>query len=191
MEYYIKHLSGDIICLPTGEQLSDIEVLEKLNILEPIRFPKYRTYLEPSNREKMYNVVINPYLYLSIILRHGYNSTQQLYVTNFRIGMNSINDKELIKNIDECGCDGYTYDEHRSKTIIDMKFLMPVQSLYRLYLVPITFTKFTILHYEDYAELNQWTNDIDHFKKRFTCDDGIIHIFVLDCNGNLVDVSVF
>lgn len=203
---YIKHLSGDITCMPTEEKLSDKDILERLNTLSPIHFPKYRTYLISSPNEDIYDVFINPYLYLSLTIIHEYVRGQEI-VRGFRTHMNCINDTKLIKDVNEMIDEfaeeyhidtiGYEVSEHRGKSVLEMKFLMPVESFYRLYIVSMTYNSkhiilhYKLLHYEDYNEINNLNSDLEKFREKYIehlPNEDNKYVFILDCSGNVIDI---
>lgn len=159
---YIKFLSGEIFTLETHFKNND-DIILKLNSIQNIKFPLKRTKII-KEEDNIYNVYINPYLYLYL-----FNSIDNITISDMY--------KDYILNKE-----GIVIGKFRDDTMYYIKFTMPDSTKYRVFVLEEKEDSYIdILSMYD-------TNNIDDAlfnAKKLNKISGTHIIVVLDCDGNV------
>lgn len=188
MNISVKLMNGDIYSISLQSESFNVEILEQLNKLYPIQFPKYRTTLIKNEDE--YYAYIESHLRYRLMHEGG---------VGFREN-NPIEDNEKYE--EEDGVDGKVYDEWRGFMDVYIKFDMPNITMYRLYVITIIKIRegpFITYRY-DTNEMEDYMRVVDMIRnKQIEINESFISklkenniygrtddIIVLDCNGTMV-----
>lgn len=191
MTISLKRLSGEYITIDMSSKdvKDDIDILRKLNKINPLSFPKHRTKIQKSDeKDNEYYLVIDSELFIefyssfnnSIYIEQYYCEclecqTQRLSENSKLLYNNYKNEQHnsMVRYMEEKNYDGFVIEEYRGSTIGAFLLPMSIETFYHIYIFEISvigrYCK--IICQKDVNELDEFDIFIRDLKKYLDNED--------------------